>query len=148
MLRLSQLVRVRKLDPASTVAGKHFLKCTCSGRQKEGVPCPCLFRISENAGVNCGRIIDLGMVDARYLKLFNSHYGDPGPIGDMLCKAQKEYFEYENMKTLVSKTTMTMLSGESDAWYLVFGPNTTYNDFDEVHFIMSTDTCTTLDLER
>ena len=84
MLHLPRFVRVQKLDLISKAAGKHFLKCTCCGRQKEGVPCPCFFRISDNAGVKREEIIDLGMLDARYLKLFNSHYGDEGPIGDML----------------------------------------------------------------
>ena len=55
------------------------------------------------------------MVDVRYLKFFNSHYGEEGPIRDMLHKAQKECFEHENMGTLVSETTMNMLSGDSDA---------------------------------
>ena len=95
MFHLPRFVPVQKLDLILTGAGKHFLKCTRCSQQQEGVPCPCFFRISDNAGVKREQIIDLGMVDARYLKFFNSHYGEEGPIGNILHKAQKEYFENE-----------------------------------------------------
>ena len=103
---------------------------------------------SPNAGVEREQIIDLGMVNARYLKLFNAHCDEYGAIGDMLHKAQKECFEYKNMGTCVSETSMTILSAKSGAVYPILGPSTTEKDFDEARFITSTATCTTLDLKR
>ena len=88
------------------------------------------------------------MVDARYLQLFNSQYSASGSIRDMLYKAQRECFENNNMRTLVSKITMTMLSGDRDAVYPILGPNTTQKDFNEARFIMSTEAYTTLNFER
>ena len=52
------------------------------------------------------------------------------------------------MGICVREITLTMSSAESGTVYPIFGPNTTEKDFDEARFIMSTDTCTTLDLER
>ena len=99
-------------------------------------------------GVEPENSIDLGMVDDWYLKLFNSHCGDFRHIEDMLYKAQRKCFENHNMRTLVSKRTMTVLSGESDKVYPSFRPITAQKDFNEAHFIMSTKPYTSLDVER
>ena len=48
----------------------------------------------------------LGMVDAGYLRLYNSCYGGDSPNGALMYKAQRECFENENMGTLVSDLTM------------------------------------------
>ena len=65
MLYVPRFVRVRKLQLTYTLAGKNFVQCTCHGRKREGVPCSCFFRISDDAGVKKGKIVDFGMIDAR-----------------------------------------------------------------------------------
>ena len=86
-------MRVRELQLKSTIVGKHFVQCTCHGRKREGVPCSCFFRISDDAGVKPEDIVDLGMIDARYLRMYNSSYGDNSPNGELMYKAQRECFE-------------------------------------------------------
>ena len=95
MLYLPQFVRVRRLHLTTTMAGKHFVQCTCQGRKREGVPCSCFFWISDDAGVKHKDIVDLGMVDARYLRMYNSCYGEDTPNGKLMYKAQRECFEKE-----------------------------------------------------
>ena len=88
MLHLSRIVCVWQLHLTTTNAGKHFFHCTCQGRTREGVPCSCFFRISDDAGVNPGEIVDLGMVDVCYLRIYNSCYGEHTPNGNLVYKAQ------------------------------------------------------------
>ena len=54
------------------------------------------FHIATNAMVPDSDIIDIGMVDVRYLKMYNSHYADKGPVGKLTCRAQ--------MSVLLTKT--------------------------------------------
>ena len=148
MLHLPRFVRVRQLHLTSNSAGKHFVKCTCEGRTREGVPCSCFFRISDNAGVNSEDIVDLGMVDARYLRMYNSCYGEDSPNGALMYTAQRECFENERMGTLVSENTMHKLVHDDDAEYPIMGISMTEKDFDEAKYVMSLNACTTLDLEQ
>ena len=69
MLYLHRFVRVRQLHLSTTMAGTHFVQCTCQGHKHEGVPCSCFFRIFDDAGVRPKQIDDLGMVDACYLRM-------------------------------------------------------------------------------
>ena len=97
--------------------------------------------------MNPDDIVDLGMIDARYLRMYNSCYGDSNPNGELMYKAQREYFENKNMGTLVSDTTMQTLVGEDDADYPTLGPGTSVKDFDEAIYVMNTSPCRILDLE-
>ena len=83
MLYVPRVVRVRKLQLTSTLAGKNFVQCTCHGRKREGVPCSCFFRISDDARVKPKDIIDLGKIGVRYLRMYNSSYGDNSPNGEL-----------------------------------------------------------------
>ena len=108
----------------------------------------CFFRISDDAGVNPEEIVDLGMVDARYLRMYNSCYGEDTPNGKLMYKAQRECFENENMGTLVSENTMDRLVQHDDAEYPIMGKGTTVNNLAEARYVMSLNSCTTLDLEQ
>ena len=56
------------------------------------------FNIATNALVPNSEIIDIGMVDVRYLKMYNSHYADKGPVGNLMYRAQNECFEHKNLE--------------------------------------------------
>ena len=47
------------------------------------------FRITITVGIDTSKIIDVGMVDVRYLKVNNSCYGDSGTVGELMYKAQQ-----------------------------------------------------------
>ena len=93
MPHLPIFVRVRQLYLTTTSAGKHFVQCICQGYTREGVPCLCVFCISDGAGVNPEEIVELGTVDALYLGIYNSYYGEDTPNGQLMYKAQRECFE-------------------------------------------------------
>ena len=50
------------------------------------MPCCHFFRIIVNAGIDKSKIVDIWMVDVRYLKVYNSHYGDSGPVGELCIR--------------------------------------------------------------
>ena len=111
------------------------------------VSCLCFFRISDNAGVNPEDIVDLGMVDAHYLRMYNSCYGEDSPNGKLMHKAQRECFENEKMGMLVSDNTRHKLVHHDDADYPIIGIGTNEKDLDEEKYMMSLNACTTPDLE-
>ena len=66
------------------------MKCTCCERTKIGVPCSCFFRIARDANIPYDKIMDVGMFDVRYTKLFNSHYAsEDKTMANMIYEAQK-----------------------------------------------------------
>ena len=46
------------------------------------------FIIADNGIIATKDIVDIGMVDMGYLKLFNAHYGEKSKLGDLLYDAQ------------------------------------------------------------
>jgi hypothetical protein len=93
-----RFMRVRELT-VKVIDGKNFVPCECKKRTRIGLPCSCFFRIADNGFIDEKEIMDVGMVDVRYLKTFNAHYGDEGALGDLLYAAQEECFRYEGLGT-------------------------------------------------
>ena len=93
-------------------------------------------------------IVDLGMIEVHYLRMYNSSYGDNSPNVELMFKAQRECFENENMGSLVSEKTMQTLVGDNDTHYPILGRGTSVKEFNEARYVMSTNPCTRLDLER
>ena len=71
---IPRFLRVRELVIDKNHPGRQFVKCSCQERTKIGVPCPCFFRVARDASIPFEEIMDIGMFDVRYTKLFNSHY--------------------------------------------------------------------------
>jgi len=68
--------RVQELTVTKTDDNKYFIRCSCNGRSNEGVPCTCFFNIADSG--------HLSMIEVRYLKTFNSNYGDESDLGEKL----------------------------------------------------------------
>ena len=66
-------------------------------------------------------IIDIGMVDVRYLKMYNSHYADRGPVGKLMYRAQNECFQHKNMGVCVTNKFSAQLKGTSVTPYPILG---------------------------
>ena len=128
---------MRQLHLTTTMAGEHFVQCTCQGCKREGVPCLCFFLVSDDAGVMGVEIIGLGMVDARYLGMYNSCYDEDSPNGKLMHKAQREYLENENMGTMVSGSTLEKLIGDDDTEYPIFWGGATAQVFNEARYVVS-----------
>ena len=68
------------------------------------------------------------MIDARVLRMYNSCYGEDTLDGKLMYKAQRKYFQNENMGT-ISKSTMKKVDGDDDAEYSIIGKGTTEQGF-------------------
>ena len=84
--------------------------------------------------LNQKNIIDVGMVDVRYLKLLNAHYGEDSHLGQLLYDAQQQCFTYENEGTLISEDFAMKLIGDDDETYPKLGANTTKEDLREARY--------------
>ena len=54
-----------------------------------------LFKILDDANILPTKIVDLGIVDARYLKLYTAHHRNESHMGELLYKAHKSCFDSE-----------------------------------------------------
>ena len=93
-------------------------------------------------------ITDIGMVDVRYLKMYNSHYADKGPVGKLMYRAQNECFAHINMGVCVTTKFSSQLKGASDPQYPILGKYTSTSDYNEAKFVMNNDPCTAQELEK
>ena len=90
VIAIPRFLRVREINVDNSLPGRHFMKCTCCERTKIGVPCSCFFRIARDANIPYDKIMDVGMFDVRYTKLFNSHYSSKDKtMANMIYEAQK-----------------------------------------------------------
>ena len=143
---LPEFMRVRTLAVTRLPDGKSFVTCDCKKRIRSGIPCSCFFRIADNGVIPFEDIIDIGMVDARFLKYYNSHYGDSSEIGDRLYEAQQECFDYEQEGTQVTPQFLDQLLGNEDDDYPKLGPGTSETDLKEAFHVLNTQTCLRFDL--
>ena len=126
--------------------GKYFVQCSCNGRTNEGVPCTCFFNIADNGLMSPDELIDLSMIDVRYLKTFNSNYGDESDLGEKLYEAQAQCFKYEGLGVHVSEKFVMKLMGAPSDNYPKLCPGTTSEDYEEAYFVYSRPTTTRLDM--
>ena len=76
-------------------------------------------------------IIDLSMIDVRYLKTFNSEYGAETELAERLMDAQAQCFLYEGRGVQVSEKLVTQLVGDPNGKYPILGAGTTKEDYEE-----------------
>ena len=125
------------------------MPCSCKRREREGVPCSCFFKISDDAKVSSENIVDLDQIDPRYWKVYNSHYGDDSEMGQLMHQAQQRSFDTEGLGVMITDKTAHALTGAQSAPYPILGKNTTMEDFLEAKFVMGSQCpCTVLDLEQ
>ena len=86
---MPRFLRVRELEVDESTPGRQFVRCSCCERTKIGVPCACFFRVARDASISLDEIMDVGMFDVRYTKMFNSHYHcKDKSIKNMIYEAQ------------------------------------------------------------
>ena len=93
----------------SEPSGGKFAKCTCGEREGVGVPCHGVFKICDDASVPDQDMVHPCMVDVRYHKLYHTHYGKDGVVGDLLLTAQKESFLNKGKGTEITAELMYLL---------------------------------------
>ena len=133
----------------SDLSGAKYARCICGEREGVGVPCSGFYKMCEDAGVSNQDMVHTCMVDVRYLKLYHTHYGKEGVIGDLMLQGQKDSFANEGKGTEITEELMHVLCASStETAYPVLGKNTTNEDFVEASFALDRDTTTVMDIER
>ena len=81
--------------------------CDCDEREHVGVPCRCFFKHARNREVDLNDVMELGMFDVSWLKIYKSHYGceegSEGEVADLLYAWQSECFQSEGLGTKITK---------------------------------------------
>ena len=117
------------------------------------------------------------MVNVRYLKTFNAHYGEDTDISNTLLKLQTQCFQFEEFGIPISNSFLKQLdrtrvnfpkklsffdssSQEDELWcsdndekgpcisYPILGKYTTEEDFEEAMHVKNLDCCDQFDLEQ
>ena len=102
--------RVRELCLVRDDIGRTFMPCSCNRRTTLGLPCGHFFKIARDSQVPLEDVMDISMFDVRWLKLFNSKYGEhidgkTTDISNLLYEAQEECFQSEGKGVHISKGT-------------------------------------------
>ena len=105
-------------------------------RTRAGVPCSCFFTIADNGYIEEEDIVDVGMVDVRYLKTFNAHYGDETKLGEMLYDAQQQCFDYDGEGIQISDEFMCQLVGSDEESYPKLGKVTSEEEYNEAMYVI------------
>ena len=163
MAYLIDFMRVRVISVVQK-DGKNFGQCECLERTRCGLPCSCFLGIADNGLITIEKIVDIGMVDCRYLKMYVTSYGSDTAAGDLMHDAQVECFAHEHDGIKITDEFYRLLIDEEglektkadirqsggdveNELFPILGPNTTMNDFEEAEYVMSVPTCTKIDLE-
>lgn len=142
--RITRMMRVNTLELYCDDHGSWFVKCNCGRRENLGVPCPCYFRICENAKVPIEKTVDIAMISPRYLKCWQTHYRTESKLGQSLYNGQKEAFIDKRKGIRVPCDLAEIISGSEDANsedFPTLGPNTYPRDYREAKHMLSLDAC-------
>ena len=137
-----KFLRVRELHVDIDHDEKCFVQCKCGKRRTIGVPCICFWKLARDADIPMSDIMDVGMFDVRWLKSFNSHFGqrfdgEYSRIAKMLMIAQNQCFEDDGKGTQISQKYMDALLKEpDDVVYPILGKNTTKDDLTEAMWVL------------
>ena len=140
-LNIPKMLRVRQLTVSPSDDGGYIL-CSCCKSIRYGVPCSCLLKIADNAGITVDKIVDVGMVDVTYTKLFNSSFGLNNDTDQILLQAQKQCFDNEHKGTKVNTEYIHKLCSSSQGQSPsiespLIGKNTTQDDYEQAMFVLS-----------
>ena len=135
------MLRVRQLTVSPSDDGG-YISCSCCQSIRYGVPCSCLLKIADDAGITVDKIVDVGMVDVTYTKLFNSSFGLNNDTDQILLQAQKQCFDNEHKGTKVNTEYIHKLcscsQGQSPSIESpLIGTNTTQDDYEQAMFVLS-----------
>ena len=146
---IPHFLRICRMKLVSDLSGAKYARCICGEREGVGVPCSGFYKMCEDAGVSNQDMVHTCMVDVRYLKLYHTHYGKEGVIGDLMLQGQKDSFANEGKGTENTEELMHVLCASStETAYPVLGKNTTNADLVEASFALDRDTTTVMDIER
>ena len=176
-LHIPWFMRVRELTVVHSACGRPFVKCTCNARKRHGVPCSCFFKLADDANIPISERVSVEMVDVRYLKIFNAHYGEDTDIGNALLKLQTQCFQFEDFGIPISTSFLKRLtktrvivpkksslfdgsSSDDESWcsgeedndhcpsYPILGKYTTDEDLEEAMHVKNLDCCDQFHLEK
>jgi hypothetical protein len=142
-IHLPIFLRVRILD-IHTILGKKFIKCTCKKWKRRGHPCECMFCVFDNGKLSPNEMLDLGMIDVRFWKMYSAFYGDNSLIGKSLMEAQEECFKHENNGIELKHDTCALVTGDLNQSFArpKLGRNTTHDDLLQMKYVLKQEAAT------
>ena len=136
-------LQVRILDIHS-VLGKQLIKCICKKWKRRGHPCECMFCVFNDGKLHPDQMLDLGMIDVRFWKMYSAFYGDDSLIGTSLMEAQEECFKHENNGIELKHNMCTLVTGHLNQSFPqpTRGRNTTEHDLLQMKYVLKQEAAT------
>ena len=71
-----------------------------------------MFCVFDKCKITPDQILDLGMIDIHFWKMYAAYYGDNSNIGKYLMKAQAECFKHENDGIKLKHDMCVLVTGD------------------------------------
>ena len=71
-----------------------------------------MFCVFDNGKLSTNQMLDLGMIDVRFWKMYSTFYGDDSLIGRSLMEAQEECFKHENNGIELKHDMCALVTGD------------------------------------
>ena len=71
-----------------------------------------MFCVSDNGKLHQDQMLDLGMTDVRFWKMYSAFYGQHSFIGTRLMEAQEECFKHENDGIKLKHDICALVTGD------------------------------------
>ena len=137
--------RVNELELVVRSCGALFMKCSCGVRSRIGVPCACFWKCARDSEIPNESIMDVGMFDVRWMKIYRTHYdctsenGDHTSIAEKLFQAQELSFNYEGCGTHISTEFGNKLLSvhTENTVYPILGKDTSQEDLNDALWVQN-----------
>ena len=71
-----------------------------------------MFCVFDNGKLHQDQMLDLGMIDVFFWKMYNAYYGQDSSIGKHLMEAQEECFKHENDGIELKEDMCALVTGD------------------------------------
>jgi hypothetical protein len=74
-----------------------------------------MFCVFDNGKLHQDQMLDLGIIDVRFWKMYSAYYGQDPSIGKRLTEAQEECFKHKNDGIEVKEDMRALVTGDVNA---------------------------------
>jgi len=103
-----------------------------------------MFGVFANGKLHQDQMLDLGMLDVRFWKMYSAFYGQDYFIGTRLMDAQEECLKHENNHIELKHNICALVTGDLTQSFSqpTLGRNTTEQDMLEMKYVLEEETAT------
>ena len=100
--------------------------------------------VFDNGKLHQDQMLDLGMIDVRFWKMYNAFYGQDSFIGTSLMEAKEEGFKHKNDGIKLKHDMCALVTGDLVRSFLQpkLGRNTTEKDMLEMKYVLEVEAAT------